>query len=166
LAWLAANIEWNPGEQSGIAVDRAIEDGIGFPEDWWTTRGTFVRTDAGTSLYAPRRWKYDEPARVLTGLGLEENVHPTRPRTFTHREAARIMGFPDEWSCTPYMERGHTGAKYWGKQLPVAPARWIATAAALTINGDLNEGHEYGELVGDRESVIDITARWKQALPA
>jgi site-specific DNA-cytosine methylase len=163
MAWLATQpkARWAGGEQSGVAVQRLIDAGIPFPEDWWTVHGTFVRTDAGTSLYAPRRWKYDEPARVLTGLGLEENVHPTQPRTFTHREAARIMGFPDSWNCQPAIDRGHTGAKWWGKQLPVAPARWIASNVRAVIEGDHNELAP--EKIGDREYLVDITNAWKAA---
>jgi site-specific DNA-cytosine methylase len=155
MAWLASNVEWNGGEQSGVALDRAREAKLTLPDDWFTTKGTLVRTDAGTSLYAPRRWKYDDPARVLTGLGLEENVHPTLPRTFTHREAARIMGFPDEWNCQPAVDRGHTGAKWWGKQIPVGAGRWIAWWAANALGEE--PGDMQGEEVGKRERVIDVT---------
>lgn len=160
MAWLAANVEWNGGEQSGVAVERARAAGLCFPADWFTREGHMVRTDSGTTMYAPRRWKYDSPARVLTGMGLEENVHPTQPRTFTHREAARIMGFPDEWNCTPAVERGHAGAKWWGKQIPVAPGRWIATWARESLNG--NPGALPAEEVGEREYLIDVTNAYKQ----
>jgi len=160
LAWLAANAAWKPGEMSGTAL-RRIVDSKELSEDWYTREGHIARTDSGTSLYAPRRWDYDKPARVLTGLALEENVHPTLPRTFTYREAARIMGYPDDWTMEPAVERRGVGAKWIGKQIPVAAGRWIATWAKASLEGA--PGELRGEEVGERERCIDVTHAWKEA---
>lgn len=159
MAWLAEHAEWNPGEQSGVAL-RRLDGRRRLSDDWYTKHGTRVRTDSGTSLYAPRRWDYDKPARVLTGLGLEENIHPVLPRTFTYREAARIMGYPDDWTMQPAVDRGGVGAKWCGKQIPVAAGRWIAGAAAVSLNERVSQG---GEEIGERERCIDVTHAWKLA---
>jgi site-specific DNA-cytosine methylase len=156
LAQLATNAVWQPGEFSGDAYRRMTDNLDRLP--LWDS---MPKTDMGTSLYAARRWRYDEPARVITGCGLDENVHPELPRTFTHREVARILGFPDSWSCDPAIAARSMGAKWWGKGIPVESGRWIATAARESIEG--RPGVETGTEVGDREYVIDLTHDWKRA---
>ena len=158
LAWLAEQVQWLPGEKSGTAFDKLTEPPPEGP--WWTSRGTLHRTDSRTSLYAPRRLDYEKPAPVITGYGLDELFHPRLPRTLTHREVARIMGYPDEWLCEPFM-RKQSWSNRWGKQIPVTAGRWIATNVMASMNG--NPGSIIGEEIGDRERVIDVTAHWKTA---
>jgi DNA (cytosine-5)-methyltransferase 1 len=49
------------------------------------------------SMYGRMHW--DKPAQTITGgfgsMGQGRFVHPTRPRTLTAHEAARLQGFPD-----------------------------------------------------------------------
>ena len=146
---LATNAEWNGGERWDVPYARLG----GTSGDHWKGRRV------GGDTFAPLRWKYDEPARVLVGDSLQKIVHPTLPRTLTHREAARIMGYPDDWSCAPAVERGANGGEWWGKQIPVPSGRWIATAAAAAIQG--NPFDYRGEEIGPREYLIDITHDWK-----
>lgn len=156
LAWLAEHGDWRQGETSGAAFARAQFRKKDLPDLW--TIG--ANTDIKTHQYAARRWKYDEPVRVLTGDGLKEVVHPVLPRTFTFREVARMMGYPDTWSCRPAVERQSIGAKWWGKQIPVASGRWIAQAAHAAMLD--YEPEDTGEKVGEREWLIDATHDWKK----
>ena len=47
------------------------------------------------------RWHDNKMARVITGGACHLVLHPWQDRTLTHREAARIQGFPDEWKIWP-----------------------------------------------------------------
>jgi site-specific DNA-cytosine methylase len=160
LAWMARN-GWRPGEQSSKVMERL---GGRLPDRLFVRRdGSPFSTDLKSSPYNARRWSYDEPARVLTGYGLVENVHPTLPRTFTHREAARILGYPDGWRCEPYVAAGSRGISWWGKGIPVGSGRWVAAAALASLKGHTLE--DGGEEVGDREYLIDVTNDWRPARP-
>jgi len=93
---LASKVEWNQDEVSGIAYQRAIDQNIKL--DLWNEP---LVSDKGITQYAPRRIRYDSPSRVLAGDALTNAVHPTQPRPLTHREVARLTGFPDDWTCAP-----------------------------------------------------------------
>lgn len=151
LAYLAAS-GWEPSEKSHEVFARLKGE---LSEVWYKDEKFIGRTDAMASPYAGRRWDYDKPARVITGYGLDENVHPVCDRTFTHREVARIMGFPDEWSCQPYIDHGSKGRMWYGKQLPLSSGQWIAEWAASALKG--NPGELIGEQTDDREWTIDVT---------
>jgi site-specific DNA-cytosine methylase len=112
------------------------------------------------------RWRANRHAYVITGGALSEYVHPHVLRTFTHREAARIMGFPDAWKISPQRWDARLAA-VWGKGVPVHSGEWIAKWAKRALEG------EPGSLVGQPESspgspdgarVIDVTNTWKRYL--
>lgn len=113
---------------------------------------------ASNSGFATSRWRGDQPAKVATRDVAVEAIHPFLPRTFTFREIARIMGFPDNWSVagsfgTPHFNRGL------GQGIPVQSGRWIAYWAAQSIEGA--PGSISGQLVGDREFLINTTDDWR-----
>lgn len=166
LAWLAEQADWQPGERSrdvfyrvaGFAEDD--HEKADLPDCWYDRHGKLIgRSDRFEGPYAALRWDFDKPARVLPGGALEEAVHPTQARTFTHREVARIMGFPDDWSCDPAIEAGSRGTKWWGKQLPVQSAEWIAKWAKRSLEG--RPGLWHGTPIGDAEYLINVTNDWK-----
>jgi len=118
----------------------------------------------------PIRWHWDRPARVVTGGGVHLIVHPTLPRTLTHREVARIQGFPDAWKIWPVRSAPDLGPG-WGKGVPVQAGRWIAGAALRALNGtpdgdvgvslaltDRLLARKYGD--AERETVVDVTHHW------
>jgi DNA (cytosine-5)-methyltransferase 1 len=157
LSELAAKVEWLPGEKSGTAYKRAQDLGVAL--DWEHTS----TVEIGTSQFAPARMHYDRPAPVLTGKALTEFVHPTLPRFITHREVARIMGYPDEWNCAPAVEAGERGMFWWGKGIPVGSGRWIAEQAANYMHG--NFGRLTGTELGEREYVINVEKWLKDNQP-
>lgn len=108
------------------------------------------------------RWRANRHAYVITGGALTEYVHPHVLRTFSHREAARIMGFPDAWKIAPQRWDGRLGA-VWGKGVPVDSGRWIAHWARQSIEG--RPGSVIGEHDADGDSrVIDVTNDWRAFL--
>jgi site-specific DNA-cytosine methylase len=112
------------------------------------------------------RWRANRHAYVITGGALTEYVHPHVLRTFTHREAARIMGFPDAWKISPQRWDMRLAA-VWGKGVPVHSGQWIASWAKASLEGNP------GSLVGQPETssdapvgtrLIDVTNTWKRSL--
>lgn len=102
---------------------------------------------------APLEWEWSRPGQ-LPG---EHGLFPIRGRDgrlMTHREIARLMGFPDSWriGTVPRGPRGNAPEVDWGSSTSVHPARWIMGWAARSLNG--NPGPM-------REPVIDISADWQ-----
>jgi DNA (cytosine-5)-methyltransferase 1 len=90
------------------------------------------------SVYGRMRW--NEPAQTITTgyltPGRGRFVHPSRRRTVTPREAARIQGFPDSFDFTPVgveATRSLLG-KVIGDAVPPLLGR-AACLAALAISG-------------------------------
>jgi len=149
LAELASKVEWHADEPAGIAFHRAREAGIELTT--WNKEKPGV--DSRTSLYAARRWNYDKPARVIRQYACSENMHPSQPRCFTYREAARIMGLPDSWSLNAAVEHRANGQAWFGKGIPVGSGQWIAEWAKASLAGE--PGPITGTPSGERETIID-----------
>lgn len=47
---------------------------------------------------APKRLKWEEPSKAITGGACTEFLHPTEHRPLTIRECARLQTFPDEFT--------------------------------------------------------------------
>lgn len=149
LIELGEKVEWNQGERSGTAYARAMDQGI---EISWTGK---VLAETKTLQFSPRRLKYDAPSNVLVRDALNLQFHPTKNRTLTFREIARLTGLPDEWIVQPYSE-GIIAGGWFGKGICVEAGQWIAEQAFNAING--NPGEYTGEsgLFGDNEFLIDM----------
>lgn len=119
-----------------------------------------IETDFAMGHNQPARWHGNRMARVITGGAVHLFVHPTQPRSFTHREAARIQGFPDAWSIWPVRNAADLGPG-WGKGVPVHAGRWIADWARRCIHEE--PGSERGTVdpKHDREVVINLTNAYK-----
>lgn len=151
---------WEPGDSMAWAFKEAVARGVKFDWEIFPKVETECFNRAGNQ-YSPKRPYYDRPAPVMTGGALQEVLHPSLPRTLTHREVARIQGYPDEWTASAAIEAGATGQLWWGKGVPVASGRWIAEWAKHSVEGA--PGSDKGVLIGDRESEIDVTDAWKRA---
>lgn len=161
LADLMQGIEWHPGEDVARVVRRYYETRQRLPDSWSATQDKLIKNDFFMGFTTPVRWDGRKPARVITGGGLIMVVHPYLDRTITHRETARILGFPDDWRIAPL--RGNPGLQMtWGKGITVDCGRWIAQWVKRSIEG--NPGSVVGEAVGEAERVIDVTNSYKKFL--
>lgn len=166
---------WEEGESEESVAKRFHEQTGTMPESWrthirqdglskadWALKNHF---DFG--MFQRSRWRWNEPARVVTGAGPLIALHPRAPRFFTHREIARIMGFPDDWVTEP-LQRYKGLEAGWGKGVSVDAGRWIAHWARESLLGNPG-GHEQrlvGTLIKGAESVrdelvIDVSKHWK-----
>ena len=162
-------VDWKSGESEAAVLKRYYETHGKLPDSWYyaTAKGTTTRADqliarnfdAG-GFSKPRHWPWDQPARVVNGAGSYMIWHP-EGRFATHREVARIMGFPDSWKIKGANHRNDLHS-YWGKGTSVAPARWLMDWMRESMNG--NPGSVVGEPVGDwGDTVIDVSNDWKNA---
>ena len=71
------------------------------PDSWQHMIDKLIKTDFNMGFTAMARWVNDRPGRVITGGAMNLVMHPTLPRALTHRECARVMGFPDDWTIAP-----------------------------------------------------------------
>lgn len=154
FADIAEAITWHPGENISQVTRRCYEEHGALPQSWAGMQAKLVSTDFNFGFNAMARWDYDKPGRVITGIGPNQAVHPTLNRMLTHRETARIMGFPDDWRIMPI--RDTTGlAATWGKGITVDAGRWIATWVKNSIEG--HPGSYGGSVVGDREFEVVVS---------
>lgn len=156
---LMAEVEWNPREHIALVARRCYERRGRLPESWAHNESKLVARDFYMGYTTPTRWDYAQPARVVTGGALGSVVHPRLPRTITHREAARILGFPDDWQIAPLRNLSGLGMT-WGKGITVDCGRWIGEWARAALDG--SPGSYVGESVGDREWLIDVTHSYKK----
>ena len=166
--------EWRQGDRMSDVLRRLYERTGDLPMSWhYPTKKTdpvtgervtlpkvrrLVETDFAMGHNQPVRWRESRIARVLTGGAVHLIVHPTLPRTLTQREAARIQGFPDEWSIFPVRRAPDLGPG-WGKGVPVHAGRWVAWWAKRAVLGEARSPS--GSLIGDRERLVQLTADYK-----
>lgn len=152
-------VPWNPGESYSDVLRRHWDTYARLPESFSSLEEKIVKNDFAVGFTAPFRWVGENHARVITGASLGTVIHPRLNRVITHREAARILGFPDDWQIEPL--RGSNFGATWGKGITVQCGRWIAKWVRHAL--DSNPGSVVGDDIGDRERVIDLTHDWKNA---
>lgn len=148
---------WPEGDDIHAVAKRIYSDTCDLP--MWAPEKVekLVANDFNFGFYSPHRWKGGNHARVITGGAMSVVVHPTQPRLLTHRESARIMGFPDDWLIEPIKTKGLHAT--WGKGVTVESGRWIAEWAKKCVEG--NPGSYRGEVIGDDERLIDVTYAYR-----
>lgn len=125
---------WLPREPISKVARRYYEQTGTLPTSWAFKQDKLIEKDFFMGFHQLVRWHPNEPARVITGAGLMLVLHPTRDRLFTHREVARIMGFPDDWRIHP-LRRQSNLRMTWGKGIPVGSGRWISSWVRRSILG-------------------------------
>lgn len=148
-------IDWLPGDTWDDTARRVYERDGKLPYPWTEAhveRG--IRKEWRSGYFPIKRWLPDAPARVITGAGVQNSIHPFQPRQFTHREVARVMGFPDTWTCLPWAANKGSEA-FWGKGITVHCGEWLGNQIKANLD-DAPLGDHTGQLIGDREYVIDI----------
>lgn len=156
-------IVWGYKENISTIFRRYYEKHGRPPESWeaisWKK---IVENDFNMGFHQMTRWHPERMARVITGGGLDLVLHPHENRGLTHREVARIQGFPDDWRIRPL--KGQTGLHMtWGKGIPVDCGRWIGGWIRSALDGA--PGSVAGE-PGDqhpREYVINVTNAYRTA---
>lgn len=154
LRELAEWIDWQPGEKQSSALRRCYEKHDQLPPSWQPFQQRLVEKDFFRRFISADRWRGDRPARVVNGDGPLVGVHPFLPRAFTHREIARLMGFPDDWRILPLRLAGSVLRKTWGKGITVDAGRWITRWVRQSILGEA--GSLTGTQVGEREYEISV----------
>ena len=158
---------WLPGEPEEDIPKRYYKRFGSLPESWqYATAGKILTRDKQllergfkTGGFAQTRyWPWDKPGRVINGAGPHMVWHPDM-RHATHREVARLMGFPDDWLIEPLRNDGKLHS-YWGKGTSVAPAQWICTWIRESLDG--NPGSNIGEVQPDGSRLIDVSKYWQE----
>ena len=151
---LMAGVAWDPGMHIGAVAQRYWDTFAKLPDSWAATEEKVVKNEFFMGFTTPVRWDGDRYGRVITGGGLHNVVHPSLDRTITHRETARILGFPDDWRILPL--RGVSGLNMtWGKGITVDCGRWIGRWIKAALDG--TPGSFTGKQIGVREFDIDTT---------
>jgi site-specific DNA-cytosine methylase len=155
---LLERTEWQPNEHIQQVTRRHFDEHGELPPSWQHLTDKLKGRDFFQGFNTPIMWHPEHHARVVTGGALLHAIHWAERRMFTHREAARVLGFPDEWLIEPL--RGVPGLFLtWGKGISVHCGRWIASWVKRALDGE--PGSLTGELIGDRERLIDVTHAWR-----
>jgi site-specific DNA-cytosine methylase len=100
----------------------------------------------GVSWY---RGRWQQSAHTVTGAGFVQ-VHPLLSRTLTHREIARLVGFPDTWQLDAVINAPQQHATY-GKGVCPPVAAWLAA--------QLRRALEVSEAPAAREVLVDVASQ-------
>jgi site-specific DNA-cytosine methylase len=157
---LLDHTEWKPNEHTQQILRRHFDEHGDLPPLWKDQVDKLKGRDFFNGYQTPIMWHPEHHARVVTGGSLIHAIHWAERRMFTHREVARILGFPDSWLIEPL--RGTSGLfMTWGKGITVDCGRWIAYWTRRALNG--TAGANDGEEIGDRERLINVTNAWQVA---
>lgn len=151
LEWAERDGGWLPGQHIGEVAARVYERFGALPPSWSHLQDRLIGNGFHLGYISMIRWDPERPARVITGSALDLVLHPYEPRTITHREAARVMGFPDDWNVLPLRASGNLRAT-WGKGITVQCGRWIGDQVRNALDGC--PGSVTGKPDGDREWFI------------
>lgn len=122
------------------------------PKSWDYRVDRLIAKDFDMGFTIPYRWDGNRAGRVIVGGALNLVIHPWEDRLITHREAARIMGYPDDWTVKN-IERTTALPLTWGKGITTMCGRWISGAVKNALDG--NPDSDSGVQVDDREWVIE-----------
>jgi FkbM family methyltransferase len=165
-------VSWEPGDRVADVLQRYYAQHERLPESWryqfkgrrdkslppitreeqLVTRGM----DPG-GFGQTRYWPWDQPGSVINGAGPHMIWHPSN-RIATHREVARLMGFPDEWRVGSAAEDKQLHM-FWGKGTSVHPAWWIMTWARESLLG--HPGEKVGDELPDGSRLVDVSGDWR-----
>lgn len=142
---------WPAGWHIGQLARHCWETLGELPKSWEHMKPKLLGNDFHMGYTSLIRWHADRPGRVITGAALDLVLHPWHPRTITHREAARVMGFPDDWHILPLRGVSNLRAT-WGKGITVQCGKWIGEQVRRALDGA--PGAVTGRPLGDREWLV------------
>lgn len=151
---VATNGGWPAGWSIGRVAQHAYETMGKLPPSWEHMTPKLLRKKWHMGFASITRWDADRPGRVIMGSALDMVLHPWEARTITHREAARVMGFPDDWRILPLRHQANLRAT-WGKGISVQCGRWIGDWTRASLDG--SPGGNHGVEIGEREWLVERT---------
>lgn len=155
---LLCSTQWKPSEGIQTVCRRHFQMHGSLPASWKHTEQKLINNDFFQGFTTAVRWDGTRPARVITGGSLLTVIHPKLNRLITHREAARILGFPDDWLILPL--KGASGLTMtWGKGITVDCGRWIGQWILSALKDE--PGCFTGDKIGDKEFLIDVTNSYR-----
>ena len=151
--------EWPEGATVSQIAQKCYEDFGTLPPLWGKMQEGLIAKNWQMGFHQPIKLRWERVARVITGAVLNKAIHPREDRFLTHREAARIQGFPDDWNIRPL--RGNSSLSMtWGKGIPTHAGKWLGEWITRALDG--NPSDNTGELIGEREHVIDYTNTYRK----
>jgi site-specific DNA-cytosine methylase len=150
---------WAEGETVSMVAERYYQEHGHLPPLWAHLESKFVANGFKMGFHQPNKLHWDRMARVVTGAVLHKAIHPREQRFLTHREAARIQGFPDDWLIRPLRDVSSLSMT-WGKGIPVQAGAWLGGWISEALDG--NASDNTGELIGEREHKIDYTNTYRK----
>lgn len=151
--------DWPQGAHIALVAEAMWKRDGRLPDSWAHMVDKLLQVSPSTGkpfhmgYTSMTRWKMHSHARVITGGALGLVLHPTEPRTITHREAARVMGFPDDWLIGPL--RGTPAlVQTWGKGITTQCGKWIGQWVINALDGRV--GADSGVQIADREYLIGM----------
>lgn len=148
---------WPPGWSIGRVAEHIYDTTGKLPPSWQhmlpKLLGKKPRFHMGFASIT--RWDPDKFGRVIMGSALDMVMHPWEDRMITHREAARVMGFPDDWLIKPLKTQANLRAT-WGKGITVHCGRWIGDWCRASLDG--HPGSVTGVKIGEREWLVEKNA--------
>lgn len=158
LELASSNGGWPAGWSVGRLAQHCYETFGTLPASWNHMKPRLLEKKFHMGFASITRWDPDRVARVIMGSALDLVLHPWEPRTITHREAARVMGFPDDWLIKPLKSQANLRAT-WGKGITVQCGRWIGDWCRAALDGQ--PGRVTGKPIGEREWLVE---KHKQAV--
>lgn len=156
---LAQTVPWHPGESIQEVARRCWDERACLPESFGYLEEKIVKNEFRMGYITPTRWRPDGPARVVTGGALLLVLHPRLDRMITHREAARVLGFPDDWRLAP-LRRSSGLYMTHGKGITVDCGRWIGYWIRRALDGE--PGSLVGTPLGEDEFDVNVTNSWQK----
>lgn len=143
---------WPAGWSIGRVAQHTYETLGKLPPSWDHMLPKLLKKKWHMGFASITRWDADRPGRVIMGSALDMVIHPWESRTITHREAARVMGFPDDWRIRPLKNQANLRAT-WGKGISVQCGRWIGEWTRASLDGE--PGGIHGVDIGEREWLVE-----------
>ena len=143
---------WPAGWSIGRMAKHTYETQGKLPPSWQHMLPKLLDKNWHMGFASITRWDANRPGRVIMGSALDMVLHPWESRTITHREAARVMGFPDDWRILPLKRQANLRAT-WGKGISVQCGRWIGEWTRASLDG--NPGANGGVRIGEREWLVE-----------
>lgn len=158
IADLMKEVEWGTGEDIATVARRYYEKCGKLPDSWADSAEKVIMKNFNMGFTTPVRWDGEKYARVITGGSLFNVIHPRFNRLITHREALRIMGFPDDWQISSLKNMPGLALTH-GKGITVDCGRWIGSWAKEALDG--NPGEYVGTRIDEHVFTIDTTNTYR-----